>query len=72
VSPGLSRLPPPDRAVPPAQSLSTTVLVSVSVQNGELLSQGEVLQSELAPRPQARSGGREQGVQEMTHQDRRA
>jgi hypothetical protein len=31
-----------------------------------------VLQSELALRLQARSGGREQGVQEMTPQARRA
>ena len=45
---------------------------ALAVQNGQLLSQREVFESELALRLQARSGGREQGVQEVTHQGRRA
>ena len=40
----------------------------LALHNGQLLSQGEVLERELALRPQARSGGCEQGVQEVTHQ----
>jgi len=35
----------------------------LAVQNGQLLLQGEVFESELALRPEARSGGREQGVE---------
>ncbi|MFZ1863750.1 MAG: helix-turn-helix domain-containing protein [Polyangiales bacterium] len=39
-----------------------------ALQDGQLLSQGEVFERELALRLQARSDGREQGVQEVTHQ----
>jgi hypothetical protein len=40
---------------------------ALALQDGELLSQGEVLESELAPRLQAQSGGRKQGVQQGKH-----
>ena len=39
----------------------------LALQNGQLLSQGQVLQSEFAPRLQARSGGCEQGEQQVKH-----
>ncbi len=39
----------------------------LAVHNGELLSQGEVFKSEFALRLQARSGGREQGKQQLKH-----
>jgi hypothetical protein len=39
----------------------------LALHNGQLLSQGEVLESELAPRPEAQSGGRKQGVQQGKH-----
>jgi hypothetical protein len=42
----------------------------LTLQNGQLLSQSEVLQSELALRLQARAGGREQGVQQVNHRGR--
>jgi hypothetical protein len=42
------------------------------MQNGQLLSQGEVFESELALRLQARSGGCEQGIQQVTHRGWRA
>jgi hypothetical protein len=37
-----------------------------------VLSQGEVLESEFALQPEARSGGREQGVQQAKHRGRLA
>ena len=39
----------------------------LALQNGQLLSQGEVFESELVPRLQARSGGCERGVQQVNH-----
>ena len=40
----------------------------LALHNGQLLSQGEVLERELALQPEARSDGREQGVQQVQHQ----
>ena len=45
---------------------------AVAMQNGQLLSQGDVFESELALRLQARSSGREQGIQQLRHRGRRA
>ncbi len=45
---------------------------ALAVQNGQLSSQGEVLERERELRLQARPGGCEQDVQEVTHQGRRA
>jgi hypothetical protein len=44
----------------------------LTLQNGQLLSQGEILERELALRLQARSGGCEQGVQQVKHRGRLA
>jgi hypothetical protein len=44
----------------------------LAVHNGQLLSQGEVLERELALRLQARSGGCEQDVQQVKHRGRLA
>ena len=44
----------------------------LALHNGQLLSQGEVLESEFALRPEARSGGRAQGVQQGSHRNRLA
>jgi hypothetical protein len=42
----------------------------LALHNGQLLSQGEVFESELALRPEARSGGREQDVPQVNHRGR--
>ena len=55
-----------------AISLRQLGTFALAVQNGQLLSQGEVLERELALRLQALPGGCEQDVQEVTHQGRRA
>ena len=39
----------------------------LALQNGQLLSQGEVFESEFALPPEARSGGCEKGVQQRKH-----
>jgi hypothetical protein len=39
----------------------------LALQNSQLLSQCEVLEGELTLRPEARSGGREQGVHQVKH-----
>jgi hypothetical protein len=44
----------------------------LGLQNGQLLSQGEVLESEFSLRLQARSGGRKEGVQQGKHRGRLA
>jgi len=41
----------------------------LALQNGQLLSQSEVFESELALRPEAGSGGCEKGVQQRKHGD---
>lgn len=44
----------------------------LALHNGQLLSQGEGLERELALRLQAQSGGREQGLQQVKHRGRPA
>ena len=44
----------------------------LALHNGQLLSQSEVLEHELTLRFQARSGGREQEVQQVQHRGRLA
>jgi hypothetical protein len=46
--------------------------LGLAVQNGELLPQREVFESESALRLQARSGGPEHGIQQVNHRGRRA
>ena len=58
----------PERAV----RLGQLGAFGFSLQNGQLLSQGEVFESELALRLQARSGGCEQGLQQVKHRGRLA
>jgi hypothetical protein len=55
-----------------AISLRQLGTFALAVQNGQLLSQGEVLERELALRLQARSGGCEQDVQQGKHRGRLA
>jgi hypothetical protein len=58
----------PECAVSPGQLGA----FGLAVHNGQLLSQGEVLERELALRLQARSGGCEQDVQQVKHRGRLA
>jgi len=58
----------PERAVRVGQPGA----LGLALQEGQLLSQGEVFESELALRFQDRSGGREQGIQQVNHRGRRA
>ena len=44
----------------------------LALHNGQLLSQSEVLECEFALRPEARSGGCEQEVQQVKHRGRLA
>ena len=55
-----------------AVSLGQLGAFGLALHNGQLLSQGEVLKRELALRPEARSGGREQDVQHVKHGGRPA
>jgi len=55
-----------------AVSLGQFRAFGLALHNGQLLSQGQVLERELALRLQARSGGCEQGVQQVKHRGRLA
>ncbi len=57
----------PQSATQNARSALVSLGRLVALQNGQLLSQGEVFESEFALQPEARSSGCKQGVEQAKH-----